>query len=451
MSGSALTQAHDALVIIDRRNDAINAFVAVRREQALSDAALTDESGAARSVATGSLAGTCFAVKDLFDVGGEVTRAGSVLLDDAPPAARDAFVVERLRRCGATLVGRLNMDEFAYGFSTENAHFGTTRNPYDESRIAGGSSGGSAAAVAAGMVPLALGSDTNGSIRIPAALCGIYGLKPTFGRLSRGGTFPFVASLDHVGPMAATLEHLAHGFDAMQGYDPQDPVAVDAPRCDAVAALGTDAAGRNAAELRVSRLGGWFGAVLTPEVRLAYESFLATAGITRACELDGSREARSAAYCLSAAEGGQLHLDRLRRSADLFDPATRDRLLAGALMPAATLVRAQRLRAWYRGQALRLFEHSDVLVAPATFTTAPRVGQGSVEVDGATIPVLANLGLYTQPLSFIGLPVLTIPIPSTGLPIGVQIVAKPWREDLLFALAAHWVRAGLLGTAAEHR
>ncbi len=206
---SATEVVKEALAAIDKRNGAINAFTAVTAERALAEAAAVDAAlGAGRD--PGALAGVPFAVKNLYDVAGLATIAGSRIDRDRPPAARDAALVRRLSAAGAILVGALNMDEYAFGFSTENTHHGPTRNPHDPSRIAGGSSGGAGAAVAASLVPLALGSDTNGSIRVPAALCGIFGLRPTFGRLSRAGMRLFAASLDVGGPFARSAEDLAH-------------------------------------------------------------------------------------------------------------------------------------------------------------------------------------------------------------------------------------------------
>src|SRR5258706_8138925 len=208
----------ETLRAIGERDRSINAFTAITAERAL-------KAGARN----GPLAGVPFAVKNLFDVKGLSTLAGSKINRDRPPAAAHATLVRRLEEAGALLVGTLNMDEYAYGFTTENTHYGPTRNPRNPERVAGGSSGGSAAAVAARMVPLTLGSDTNGSIRVPASFCGVWGLKPTYGRLSRAGTFPFVASLDHVGPFASSLELLAKAYDAMQGADPEDPASAAKP------------------------------------------------------------------------------------------------------------------------------------------------------------------------------------------------------------------------------
>src|SRR5436190_20263473 len=220
------TRARDvvagALERIARRNAALNAFTAVLGERAQADADAIDRRLAAGDD-PGPLAGVPFAAKNLFDVAGLATLAGSKINAGHPPATRDAAAVARLRAAGAVLLGALNMDEYAYGFSSENTHFGPTRNPRDPARMAGGSSGGSGAAVAAGQVPLTLGSDTNGSIRVPASLCGVWGMKPTFGRLSRRGSYPFVHSIDHLGPLADSVEGLALSYDAMQGADPLDP------------------------------------------------------------------------------------------------------------------------------------------------------------------------------------------------------------------------------------
>ena len=205
MTGPAESAVAAALAGIERENARINAFACVF-------------GGEARSAApAGPLAGRPFAAKELFDVAGLPTRAGSSIRADAPPAARDATAIARLREAGAVLVGLTHMDEFAYGFTGENAHWGAVRNPRDPERIAGGSSSGSAAAVAAGLVPFALGSDTNGSVRVPAALCGIWGLKPTYGRISRAGVAPLAWSFDHVGVLAAAPEDIAAAVDAMQG------------------------------------------------------------------------------------------------------------------------------------------------------------------------------------------------------------------------------------------
>lgn len=392
------------------------------------------------------LAGTTFAAKDLFDVAGHVTLAGSKINAAAGLIAReDATLVARLKAAGSVLVGLANMDEYAYGFSTENAHYGPTRNPHDRAHIAGGSSGGSAAAVAAGLVDVALGSDTNGSVRVPASLCGIYGLKPTFGRLSRAGVYPFVASLDHAGLFARDPAMLAAAYDVLQGPDPRDPACT--PRAADPALPGLEAPlGR----LRVGMLGGFFASLLADEAQGAVEHVargLAGLGIEVApAVLEGAEEARSAAFCLTAMEGASLHAADLRARPLEFDPAVRDRMLAGLLMPADLLLAARRVRRIVADRARALFARFDLLIAPATPCSAPLIGVAEVEIAGRQVPARANLGMYTQPISFIGLPALAVPaLAPTPLPIGVQIIGPAWAESRLLAIAHHLHQSGITG------
>src|ERR1700734_3887409 len=225
---SAREIAQETLNRIETRNGALGAFTEVTAKRALAKADAID-TARARGGNLGPLAGAPFAVKNLFDVQGLTTGAGSKINRDRPPSKADATVIARLEAAGGVLVGALNMGEFAYDFTGRNVHDGPSRNPHDLEHMTGGSSGGSAAAVAGGLVPVALGSDTNGSIRVPSSFCGLFGLKPTYGRLSRAGTFPFVSALDHLGPLARCTADLAAAYDAMQGPDPADPVCVDRP------------------------------------------------------------------------------------------------------------------------------------------------------------------------------------------------------------------------------
>lgn len=439
---SATEMVRAALDRIAAGDVTINSFTRVTEATALSDAAAVDARVAAGD-STAVLAGVPFAVKDLFDVEGLVTTAGSRIRQDDPPATVDATVVARLRAAGAVLVGTTNMDEFAYGFATVNAHHGPTRNPHDPERLAGGSSGGSAAAVAARLVPISLGSDTNGSIRVPAALCGVFGLKPTYGRLSRAGTYPFAGSFDHVGPFAADVADLAAAYDAMAGYDPRDPVCSDRPAQSCAVRTG----GLSRPALRVGVLGGYFQQDCDASLLAAIEEIAVALGADRDVELAEAARARAAAFVITAAEGGALHRADLRRHAGLYDPATRDRLIAGALLPASVPLQAQRFRSWFRQQAARLFETYDVLIAPACAVPAPRFDQAFLTLGGQQVPARAHLGLYTQPISFIGLPVLAAPVAHDGgLPLGVQLIGKPWHEHQLFQLAAWLAQGGLVRT-----
>ena len=338
-------------------------------------------------------------------------------------------MIERLEVAGAIAIGALNMGEYAYDFTGENIHDGPSRNPHDIDRMSGGSSGGSASAVGGGLVPLALGSDTNGSIRVPSSLCGIFGLKPTYGRLSRARTFPFVASLDHLGPFARSARDLALAYDAMQGFDPDDPACADRPIEPVSPQLDRGIEG-----LRIAVAGGYFKCK-SGDACQAIDRVASALGANRDIEIPQAERARSAAYIITASEGASLHLHRLRSRAKDFDPAVRDRLIAGAMAPASLVMKAQKFRRWYREQVLQLFEEVDAILAPATPCTAPLIGQQTFIYGDVELPVRANLGLYTQPISFIGLPVVAVPVPLTPLPIGVQIITAPWREDVALRLA----------------
>jgi aspartyl-tRNA(Asn)/glutamyl-tRNA(Gln) amidotransferase subunit A len=328
------------------------------------------------------------------------------------------------------------MDEYAYGFVTDNTHYGSTHNPHDLTRIAGGSSGGSAAAVAAGLVPLTLGSDTNGSIRVPAALCGVFGLKPTYGRVSRAGTMLLTSSFDHVGPFARSVRDIATAFDVLQGPDDNDLVCTARPTEPCVYQLSQGIEG-----LRIAIAGDYFVKGAYSEALEAVEQVARAMEVTKYVTLPESDRARAAAYIITACEGANLHLDDLRSRADDFDPATRDRFLAGALIPANWYIQAQRFRSWYRDRVCSIFENVDVILAPTTPCPAPLIGQQTMIVDGEEILVRPHLGLFTQPLSFIGLPVLSVPIQRPpDLPLGVQLVAAPYNEALPLRIAA-WLEA----------
>jgi aspartyl-tRNA(Asn)/glutamyl-tRNA(Gln) amidotransferase subunit A len=426
---TALEVMEAALRRIAERDKALNAFTAVTRERALAKARAIDADRAAGR-ALGALAGVPFAVKNLFDVAGLTTLAGSKINRDRPPAGGDATLIRRLEAAGAVLVGALNMGEYAYDFTGENVHYGASRNPHDLGRMTGGSSGGSGGAVAGGLVPIALGSDTNGSIRVPSSFCGLFGLKPTYGRLSRAGTFPFVASLDHVGPLARTTLDLALAYDAMQGHDPGDPVCADRP-VEAVVPLVE----RGTSRLRIAVAGGYFKRGASPEALAAVARVAKALDVTSEIEIPEAGRARAAAFVITTAEGAALHLDRLRTRARDFEPTIRDRLISGALVPGSLVVKAQKFRRWYREQVLALFEDVDAILAPATPFAAPRIGQQTMLLDGQEVPLRPNIGIFTQPISFIGLPVVAVPVPLAPLPVGVQIIAAPWREDIALRIA----------------
>ncbi|WP_079417759.1 AtzE family amidohydrolase [Thiomonas intermedia] len=424
LGAAELTQhALDRIALVNPR---LNAFTSVTADRARRKARDID-AARARGEPLPPLAGVPYAVKNLFDVAGLTTLAGSRVLASAPAASADAVLVDRMERAGAVLVGALNMDEFAYGFTTENTHAGPTRNPHALSHSAGGSSGGCGAAVAAGLVPLSLGSDTNGSIRVPSSVCGIFGLKPTFGRLPRQGSYPFVYSLDHLGPFARSADDLARCFAVLLG--------------DAAPAAGLLG---EAGPLRAALLGGYFQQFAGPQARAAARAAAIALGAADEVEFTSAAAARAAAFIITASEGGQLHLDHLRDHYDAMEPLSRDRLAAGALLPASAYIRAQRVRALARAEARRLFERFDLLIAPATPVAAQPLGSESFDLNGTSVPTRPNMGLLTQPISCIGLPVVAAPmrVAPGELPIGVQLIAAPGREEVALRAARMLEAAG---------
>ena len=393
---------------------AVDKHVAVTRvlsERAMNEAAAVD-AAVARGDDPGALAGVPYAVKDLFDVVDLPTTAGSASRAGAPLAGADAEAIRRLEAAGAVLCGTLNMDEFAYGFATINAAYGTTRNPHDPARLAGGSSGGSAAAVAAGLVPFALGSDTNGSVRVPASLCGLYGLRPSRGELPLAGTFPFAETFDEIGPFATSLDDLTLVWGVLR----------EAPLVQAVTAP------------RLARLGGWFRENADPAQLAAIDAIAPDAPLI---ELPDIKRARSAAFVITAYEGGHLHREALRTKALAYDPAVRDRLIAGALLPEALYARALAFRVEFLTRLEALLAEFDVLLAPAAPCAAPLIADPRIMIDGAMSAARADLGIHTQPITFAALPVLAVPLLRPGvLPLGLQLIGKPGGEGALLRLAA---------------
>ncbi|MEH2307135.1 AtzE family amidohydrolase [Nostoc sp.] len=436
---SAVDVTKAALARIATRNHLFNCFTTITAETALIDAARIDEE-IAQGNNPGLLVGVPFAVKNLFDIAGFTTLVGSKINAENPAASLDATAVAKLKQAGAVLVGALNMDEYAYGFVTENSHYGATHNPHDLQRVAGGSSGGSAAAVAAGLVPLTLGSDTNGSIRVPAALCGVFGFKPTYGRLSRAGVALFSSSFDHIGPFARSVQDIATVFDVLQGEDDRDPICTKRPPELVLPQLKQDIS-----DIRIAIAADYFTQGAELEALAAVQKVADALNVTQYVTIPEAHRARAAAFVITASEGANLHLDNLRLRPQDFDPATRDRFLAGALIPSSWYLQAQRFRKWYRDRVRQVFQNVDIILAPTTPISAPLIGQETMILDGEEILVRPHLGLFTQPLSFIGLPVLSVPIQRpNALPLGVQLIAAPYNEALILRVAAALQTKGIV-------
>lgn len=424
---TAVEVTQQALARIKALDSKYNAFTAITEARALSEAVAIDQLRASGKPLP-PMAGVPYAVKNLFDIVGLSTLAGSKINATLAPASKDASLVTDMQAAGAILLGALNMDEYAYGFTTENSHYGATRNPHDLTRSAGGSSGGSAAAVAAGLVPLTLGSDTNGSIRVPSSMCGIFGLKPTYGDLSLEGMFPFVHSFDHAGIFSRSAKDLALTYQCLhRGQHHHLMENLDAGIQD----------------LRIAQAAEYFEQG-DSHAMSAVSAVTSALQVFSKATLPEVHRARSAAYVITASEGGNRHLTRLKTQAENFDPLTRPRLMAGTLVPATWYIQAQRFRRWFYGQVMQLFEHVDLIIAPATPTHAQKIGQETMNINGINMSVRPNMGMFTQPISFIGLPVVAVPVQQpNGMPVAVQVIAAPGREDLALRAAIYLEQQGV--------
>lgn len=412
------------LEMIERYDVSMNSVTRLLKDRALYAATKVD-AFIAEGKDPGVLAGVPFGVKDLFDVKGEVTTAGSKLLSKNHPAEQDAKVIQRLCAAGAIPVATLNMDEFAYGFVTDNAHHGMTHNPHDVSRFAGGSSGGSAASVGGGILPFSLGSDTNGSIRVPASFCGVWGIRPTYGVLSMQGVYPFAESFDTIGPFCQTIEDLKTVFKVM-------------------AEVITNTSFSSISSLRIGQLGGWFERDVDQDILDVIQEVVRCFSKQGKIDLPYIEQVRAASYLMTASEGGKLHLPNLRTKPMEYDPATRERLMAGALLPVSSYLKAKEIQFWFQQYLDNIFKEYDLLIAPAVGSIAPQIDNPVVFVDGKPVSARVNLGIYTQPFSMSHCPVLSVPIHRDGkLPIGLQLIAKPHQEQLLFAVGSLLEKNGI--------
>lgn len=420
VSAQALCAA--AFARIDALGPQRSGFTRLLRRRALLRAAEVDARVAAGGD-PGPLAGVPFGAADMFDVIGEVTTLGSAARIAAPFSARDARAITLLEGAGAVLIGTQAIDEIGYGFVTMNARTGTVPNPWDETRVAGGACGGAAVAVARGLVPFSLAFDTNGSLRVPAALCGVIGLKPTHGDMPQAGCFPLVESLDVVGVLARDLDDVALLRDILREGRADRPAA-EAP-------------------LRYGRLASWFDSNIAEEMRAPLNKAWSALGRI-SFELAHAEVARAAASVIIAAEAASLHRAALEADPLAFEPAVRDRLLAGLILPADDYLRAQRFRNWIRTALADRFGLCDVLFTPAAPGFAPTIADPVMQFNGAPIPARSHLGIYTQPISLIGLPALVLPLAGDfAMPLGIQLIAAPGQEATLFAAARDLVARGV--------
>ena len=427
---SATHALEDVLEHVSHVDDTINAFVTVLRDQALQESEAADhllQTG--REL--GLLHGVPVSVKDIFTTKGIRTTAGSKILSDWVPD-EDATVVQKLRQAGAVIIGKTNLHQFAFGVTTENPHHGDTRNPWDRERVPGGSSGGSAAAVAMGMGYASLGTDTGGSVRIPAALCGITGIKPTYGRVSRHGVLPLAWSLDHVGPLTRTAEDAARVLQAIAGHDPKDPTSSRRPVPDYLAHINDPIDG-----LTIGVPAEPFWEPIQPEVadavRKAIDLLKERGARIREVAFPHAEDLAGFQTAIIFSEAAAYHMKWMRERPDDYDPSVLAGLRQGATIPAVDYVNAQRARALLRDEVHELYRQIDLLALPTTPIVAPRLGQAQamMSIGSGQMQATRALTRNVSPFNTLGLPALSIPcgFNSEELPIGLQIVGKPFDEE----------------------
>jgi aspartyl-tRNA(Asn)/glutamyl-tRNA(Gln) amidotransferase subunit A len=439
VSPAEVVQAHlDRIAALD---GTIKSYITVMGDSARAAAKAAEAAVTARET-LGPLHGVPIGLKDLYCTKGVRTTAGSRILGDWVPT-EDATVVTRLAAAGGIMLGKLNMHEFAYGPEGLNAHYGTPWNPWDRTthRICGGSSSGSGAAVAAGLCPGALGSDTGGSIRIPSSLCGLTGLKPTYGRVSRAGVLPLAWSLDHVGPMCRSAADCALMLGAMAGYDPRDPSTSVLPVPDYAAALTGQVKG-----LRIGLLGRFFlesaGAPQRQAIEQAVKTLETLGASVREVTLEQMKYAAAASAAVISAESYAYHEPWLRTRAAEYGPDIRERLLVGAFVSGSDYLKGQRVRRLIRDEVDRALGDLDVLIAPTLPIAAVPVGAREVDIDGKAQPVRPSLVRYTRPFNVSGQPVASVPCGFTadGLPIGMQVIGRSFDEATVLRVADAYQR-----------
>ena len=426
---SATHALEDVLEHIAHADDTTNAFVKVLRDEALQEAEAADHMLLAGHL-LGPLHGVPVAIKDILTTAGITTTAGSKILADWKPE-QDATVVRKLRQAGAVIIGKTNLHEFAFGVTTENPHYGNTRNPWNPDHVPGGSSGGSGAAVAMGMAYMAIGTDTGGSIRIPATLCGVSGIKPTYGRVSRFGCLPLSWSLDHVGPIARTAEDCARALQVLAGHDPLDPTSANRPVPNYLATLNDSIEG-----LTIGIPGDPFWDPIDPEVEAAVRAGIDVLRGLGARIVDVEFPLADDLVAMQTtilfADAAAYHHRWMRERPQDYDSRVLAGLQQGATVPAVDYVNAQRLRAVLREKMNDVYRRVDLLAMPTTPVTAPKIGQAyeTVAVGNGQLQLTRALTRNMSPFNLLGVPAMTVPcgFSSDELPIGLQIAGRTFDE-----------------------
>lgn len=431
---SPLEVTRQLLERIDAINSKLNAFITVFHEEALQVARKTEKE-IMNGHWKGPLHGIPIGLKDLiFTKNGRTTMGAKIYKDFVPDY--DAAVVEKLRKAGAIIIGKLNTHQFAYGPTGDRSHFGEARNPYDLSRITGGSSSGSGAAVSSALCYAALGTDTGGSIRIPSAICGIIGMKPTFGRVSKYGVYPLSWTLDHVGPMTRTVTDNGILLNVLSGYDERDPYSIKTEEEDFTRLIGHS--------IRGSVIGvpsSYYFENLEPEIetkiREAMEIFRGLGAEIQFVDIPQIKKISLAQQITISSEAYAVHKDTLKNFPEQYDPEVKERLLAGESIKAHEYVEAQQLKNIAKREFLNVLDQVDVILTPTVPILPPKIGQREVVIQGRSEHVRSALLRLTSPTNFNGFPSISVPCghSASGLPVGFQLIGRPFDEANLYRFA----------------
>lgn len=430
---------------IDQVNPHLNAYITVLREESL-EAAAHAENEIMQGNWKGPLHGIPIGLKDLIYTKNYRTTMGSELYKDYV-AKYDATVVEKLMQAGAIIIGKLNTHQFAYGPTGDRSFFGPVKNPYNLTKMTGGSSSGSGAAVAAALCSAALGTDTGGSIRIPASCCGIVGMKPTFGRVSKYGVFPLSWTLDHIGPLTRTVTDNAMLLNVLVGYDDRDPYSARTEQEDFTNLLGQDIRGTV-----IGVPSCFYFDNIDPEVkaavRNALEVFAHLGADIREVDVPDMHKISYAQQITMRSEAYTVHQEELHNRPELYEPEVRERLLTGVGIKANEYVESQQIKHSAKQEFLKAFEHVDVLIAPTLPILPPDIGQREVTVKGQREHVRSALTRLTGPTNFTGLPSISVPcgFSAYGLPIGMQLIGNPFDEANLYRFAYAFEQEAALPT-----
>mgnify|MGYP001202831294 CR=1 FL=1 len=419
---------------ISQTEPVLNSFITLLADEAR-DAAKRAESMINKGTYLGPLHGIPVGLKDLFNTGGVKTTSGSRIFDNYVPS-EDCTVASKFRAAGAILIGKLNMHQFAYGPTGENPDYGHMHNPWDPEKITGGSSGGSGSAAASGQCTITMGSDTGGSVRIPSSFCGIVGLKPTYGLVSRNGLTPLSWCLDHPGPMVRTVEDAALTMNVISGFDPRDVASARVKVPDYTETLGQSIKG-----MRVGLVKQFFDAPLDSEVenivRVAISHLESLGAEIHEVSMPMFDQSQAISGTILMCEAAAYHRDLLRDHADELYLPVRLRLESGLMITAADYLKAQQARSLFNASVDALYEHVDVLVGPSQPITAPTLLDQSVEINGTRLGTTAAVTQYSRPYNITGTPAITIPcgFSTSGMPIGLQIAGKAFAEPTVFKVA----------------